>query len=210
MAITRYNYSTKEMETFAVGRVVKVWTDYNYRIMSDIWGTAVMAQWWDGKLIKTEVVTVNDMGVHENDRQNVATVDATEEVMAEVTDHLVQRKFEDLKFQTETANKAITKGAIVQVVKGRKDKFKVGKVVYSKSMSYSSSPWSSRPEMKHCIALDNEMTKVEKYGKHFDSHKNVIWVWDHNLERLDVATVDEKVIMSQATEYVNRSHPYKN
>lgn len=193
MAITTTDRENNVTVTYK-GAVLRVYND-NYRIMSDMWCTAEHAFVWDEtKGAPRTIVTRIFEGTPEN---VVAEVDATADVMAAYRKHLIAKEVEKLT-EAEVARVAKpVKGSVIKVARGRSDKGKVGKVVVKIEGRYKMG-WQSVAMMKLGVALSDEMVEVERNGKVFKNHKDMIWVWEKNADVLDKEEVNMVAVYEDA------------
>lgn len=179
--------------------------DRSYRIMSDVWGTADFALVWDAATASPKQVLVNvyDMQGYGWVPTEIV-VDATPEVRAAYEQWLVNVKFNSLVSHAEDAAREITKGAIAKVVKGRNAQGTQGKVVVKMNATYGMG-WQSRVEPKLGIATSDVMIKKAlSNGKVVDAHRDMVWVWARNCQRIDVAPIDKDAILEQAKAWAAR------
>lgn len=186
------------------GLVLEVRKGVNYRIMSDVWGSADEALVWDkaNKRPKTINIRVCD---YTWDSNSYAEVDATKAVKAAYRNHLIQIRFSQLKSQTLAAISEIQKGCMVEVVKGRKvPKGTKGKVVV---MMTRESGWGYRssPALKLGVATSDVMVDVTVNGRTYRNHRDMVWVWAYNCKRIDVPVIDEEELMRKAIVSVDYS-----
>ena len=187
---TKTDYATKvtETKTFAQGAVLKVYVD-SYQIMSDIWGQAKWATYWDeeaGKVSNTMV----DVCDYTWSGTGTAEVDATPEALAKAREWFLKQETEKaLGSLTENSWK-MDKGDTVKVVSGRTAKGTVGKVVVSIYRDYKSG-WSANSERKFGIATSEEMVDyAAPNGKVYKNHKDMVWVWARNCQLATQKPVD--------------------
>ena len=179
--------------------------DQSYRIMSDVWGTADFALVWDEATASPKQILVNvyDMQGY-NWVPTKIIVDATPEVRAAYEQWLVNVQFNHLVSRAEDAAREIEKGAIAKVVKGRNAQGTQGKVVVKMKATYGMG-WQSRVLDKLGIATSDVMfKKALSNGKVVDAHRDMIWVWAHNCQRVDVAPVDKDALLEQAKAWAAR------
>lgn len=194
---THYN----RYEGFVLAKVV----DQSYRIMSDVWGTADFALVWDEASASPKQVLVNVY-----DMQGAGyvptkiEVDATPEAREKYTQWLINVRFNQLVNDAENEVRAIEKGSIAKVVKGRNAKGTQGKVVVKMQARYGMG-WKSSIQNKLGIATSDVMIKKAlSNGKVVDAHRDMVWVWAHNCERVDVAQIDKDKILEQAKAWAAR------
>jgi hypothetical protein len=187
------------------GYVLEKIVDHSYRIMSDIWGTADWALVWDEKsnAPKRLLVNVYDMNPSGWSPSEIV-VDATEEVKAKYRDFQVKRLYEQLLGSAEIAARQIEKGCIAKVVKGKNGKGTVGKVVVMMDATYGMG-WRSSVEKKLAIATsDVKVKKALRSGKVAEVYQDVVWVWARNVERVDIAEINQHMLWLEAEKRVVR------
>lgn len=193
-------------ETIAHGCVLEVGTK-TVQIMSDIWGTAKYARYWDmntGKPAYCEY-DVNDMGWAHGDKVS-ATVDATEEVKALYFNWMVQKRFEELVGSAEQRALEIEKGCIAEVVSGKTGKGSKGKVVAVINGSYGMGYRSIQMQKFGIATSDVTFKKALPNGKVVDAHQDMVWAWAKNVRRVDKPKIDKKALLEQAIEQVAQSY----
>lgn len=192
MPITRWNHDKKEYETFAHGAVLKT-GNRSYQIMSDIWGTARYADYWDEL---SNCVKSCNFDIYEYTRDPVtsqchAEVDATDEVRAKVFDVLYARNLDKVRADMERKNREISKGSEVTVVAGRSNKGTKGKVVVKIVRPYKMG-WKSNDEYKLGIATSDVMVDVAAAnGKVYKNHRDMVWAWERNCEPTTIPAINE-------------------
>lgn len=187
------------------GYVLEKIVDHSYRIMSDIWGTADWALVWDEKSNgpKRLLVNVYDMNPSGWSPSEIV-VDATEEVKAKYRDFQVKRLYEQLLGSAEIAARQIEKGCIAKVVKGKNGKGTVGKVVVMMDATYGMG-WRASVEKKLAIATsDVKVKKALRSGKVAEVYQDVVWVWARNVERVDIAEINQHMLWLEAEKRVVR------
>jgi len=187
------------------GYVLEKIVDHSYRIMSDIWGTADWALVWDEKSNgpKRLLVNVYDMNPSGWSPSEIV-VDATEEVKAKYRDFQVKREYERLLGSAEIAARQIEKGCIAKVVKGKNGKGTVGKVVVMMDASYGMG-YRASVEKKLAIATsDVKVKKALRSGKVAEVYQDVVWVWARNVERVDIAEINQHMLWLEAEKRVVR------
>jgi len=180
------------------GAVLKVEHDRNYRIMSDVWGSADWATVWDESTAAPKKILVNvyDMqGPHWKPAQII--VDATDEIREKYNQWQINLEFQRRLGTAESDARQIQKGCIVKVVKGKNGKGTVGKVVVQMQARYGMG-WQSSTENKLGVATsDVTFKKALPNGRVVDAHRDMVWVWQRNCERVDVAQIDKDAILEQ-------------
>jgi hypothetical protein len=179
------------------GRVLKISRGESYQIMSDIWGSADWALVLNEEN-KPERICLNiyDMGAPEH--VSTGEVDATEEVKSLYCDFLTQRHFDSLVQDAEDRAMEFEKGSIAQVVRGKTSKGMQGKVVVMISAPYRMG-YRAVQKRKLGIATSDVMIKKPlSNGKVVDAHKDMIWVWAMNCQRLDKPQIDRDALLKQA------------
>jgi hypothetical protein len=188
------------------GCVLKVEHDQNYRIMSDVWGSADWATVWDAQEKRAKKVLINVYDMNGPDWKPVQiTVDATDEVKRAYRDWQVENKFQTLVGSAENAAHQIQKGCIAKVVKGKNGKGTIGPVVVQMLSTYGMG-YRSTQEYKLAIATsDVKVKKSLRNGKVAEVYQDVVWVWARNCQRVDIAPVDKDALRKQAEEWVARA-----
>lgn len=187
-------------ETFAHGKTLKTGTR-SYQIMSDVWGTAKEATYWDEetKRPKTIILDICDYSYQHGDKVH-AEVDATEEVYAALRDYLFEESFKDVKSKAEAEAAVIRKNSVVEVYKGRQGKGAVGVVVVDITRPYNAG-WRSNMLRKFAIATSDRKVKVTgKNGKVYDNYADLVWAWEHNCKLMNAPAIDIKQITETANE----------
>lgn len=187
------------------GYVLEKTHDTNYRIMSDVWGSADWALVWDEKsnVPKHILVNVYDMNP-EGWRPVQITVDATDEIREKYNQWMINREFERLLDNATVQSKQIEKGCIAKVVKGKSGKGTIGKVVVVMDGSYGMG-WKSVPMKKYAIATsDVQIDKPLRNGKIAKVYQDVVWAWACNVDRVDIPQIDKEALLQTARERVVR------
>ena len=187
------------------GYVLEKIHDNNYRIMSDIWGSADWALVWDAtkKCPVKLCVNVYDMNPSGWSPTEIV-VDATEEVKQAYRDWQVKREYERLLGNAEIAANQIEKGCIAKVVRGRNGKGTVGKVVVMMDASYGMG-YRASVEKKLAIATsDVKIKKPLRSGKVAEVYQDVVWVWARNVQRVDIAEINQHALWLEAEKRVVR------
>lgn len=202
MSVELYNFESKEYEMVGVGATLKVWRDNSYRIMSDVWGSADMAIYWDAKEKRPKTVCVNvyDYG---NEKARHLEVDATPEVKEAYRNYLIGLKYSSLLEEAEAESVKPVKGCKVKVVSGRNAKGAEGIVAVSIERPYGMG-YRSYMATKLGIATSDVKVKVAAAnGKVYENYRDMIWVWAKNVARVEPAPIDKEEILKLATESVN-------
>ena len=188
------------------GVTLKVVHDRNYRIMSDVWGSADWATVWDEATASPKQILVNVYDMQGPDWKPVQiTVDATDEIREKYKQWLINVEYQNLLNKAEDAARQIEKGTIAKVVKGKTGKGTIGKVVVQMLATYGMGYRSSQ-EYKLAIATsDVKVKKPLRSGKVVEVYQDVVWVWQRNCERIDVAKIDKDALFQTAQERVVRS-----
>lgn len=181
------------------GFVLAKSVDQSYRIMSDVWGTADFALVWDEATASPKQILVNVYDMQGADWiPTQIEVDATPEVKQAYQNWQINRKFNELVYNAENAAHEIDRGSIAKVVKGRNAKGTIGKVIVKMQARYGMG-WQSSIEFKLGIATsDVTFKKALPNGKVVDAHRDMVWVWERNCQRVDVQTVDKDALLEQA------------
>lgn len=189
-------------EGFVLAKVV----DQSYRIMSDVWGTADFARVWDEATAGPKMILVNVYDMNpESWRPVQITVDATDEIREKYNQWQINLEFQRRVGIAESEALQIQKGCIAKVVKGKNGKGTVGKVVVQMQARYGMG-WRASVENKLGIATsDVTFKKALPNGKVVDAHRDMVWVWQRNCERVDVAKIDKDAILEQVKAEAARS-----
>lgn len=189
-------------EGFVLAKVV----DQSYRIMSDVWGTADWATVWDEATAGPKMILVNVYDMNpESWRPVQITVDATDEIREKYNQWQINLEFQRRVGIAESEALQIQKGCIAKVVKGKNGKGTVGKVVVQMQARYGMG-WRASVENKLGIATsDVTFKKALPNGKVVDAHRDMVWVWQRNCERVDVAKIDKDAILEQVKAEAARS-----
>ena len=196
----------KYLETFAVGRVFEVGSK-TVQIMSDVWGTAKYARYWDDVANAPAYVEYNveDMGwQHPHDLVH-AEVDISAEAKEALFNYEVKRLHRSLIGDAEQEALRIRKGAIAEVVRGRNGKGTKGKVVVVMTAPYSMGYRSTMMEKYGIATSDVTFKKALSNGKVVDAHQDMVWAWAKNCKRVDVEIPDTAALLVEAKERVKRS-----
>ena len=205
MAVTfaRYDYETKtySLVTEYSGRVLKIWRNQSYQIMSDIWGSADEALVMDeNDCPKTVVYQVYDGPTDPKAPLSTAEVDATDEVKAKYLNWLENREFDRLLSQEQDRVQQIEKGCIAKVVSGRNGQGAQGKVVVIMSALYGMGYRAVRMNKYGIATSDVTYKKALPNGKVVDAHKDMVWAWARNVKRVDIAEIDKDALRKEAKE----------
>lgn len=181
-------------EGFVLARVV----DQSYRIMSDVWGTADFARVWDEATAGPKMILVNVYDMNpESWRPVQITVDATDEIREKYNQWQINLEFQRRVGIAESEALQIQKGCIAKVVKGKNGKGTVGKVVVQMKASYGMGYRASVENKLGIATSDVTFKKALPNGKVVDAHRDMVWVWQRNCERVDVAKIDKDAILEQ-------------
>jgi len=188
------------------GVTLKVVHDQNYRIMSDVWGSADWAIVWDEATSSPKHVLVNVYDMNGPDWKPVQiTVDAIDEIREKYKQLKINLEFKDLLEKAETAAQQIEKGCIAEVVRGKSGKGTVGKVVVQMVATYGMG-YRSSSEYKLAIATsDVKVKKALRNGKVAEVYQDVVWVWARNCQRVYVPQIDRQALLQAAQERAVRS-----
>lgn len=188
------------------GYVLEKRHDNNYRIMSDVWGSADWATVWDEATSSPKQILVNVYDMNpEGWRPVQITVDVTDEIREKYKQWMINREYNRLLDLAIMESKQIGKGSIAKVVKGKNGKGTVGKVVVQMVATYGMG-YRSTSENKLAIATsDVKVKKPLRSGKIVEVYQDVVWVWQRNCERVDVAQIDKDALLQAAQERVVRS-----
>lgn len=179
--------------------------DQSYRIMSDVWGTADFALVWDEATASPKQVLVNVYDMQGTGWVPVQIiVDATAEIREKYHQWLINIQFQSLLNKAEIASREILKGSIAKVVKGRNGQGVQGKVVVYMQARYGMG-WQSKIEPKLGIATsDVTYKKALSNGKIVDAHRDMVWVWARNCQRVDIPQIDKDALLEQAKAWAAR------
>lgn len=184
-------------EGFVLARVV----DQSYRIMSDVWGTADFARVWDEATASPKMILVNVYDMNpESWRPVQITVDATDEIREKYKQWLINLEFNRLLDLEENRVREIEKGAIAKVVSGRNAKGTIGKVVVKMNATYGMGYRSSVEPKLGIATSDVTFKKALPNGKVVDAHRDMVWVWARNCQRVDIAQIDKEALLREAQE----------
>lgn len=189
-------------EGFVLAKVV----DQSYRIMSDVWGTADFALVWDAATASPKQVLVNVYDMQGYGWVPVQIeVDASDDIKQAYVDWQINLQFQKFLRNAENAAHEISKGTIAKVVKGKNAKGTIGKVVVRMEARYGMG-WRSSIRAKLGIATsDVTFQKALPNGKVVNAHRDMVWVWAHNCERVDVPSIDKDALLERAKEVVARA-----
>lgn len=188
------------------GAVLKVVHDQSYRIMSDVWGSADWATVWDEATASPKQILVNVYDMNGPDWKPVQiTVDATDEIREKYKHWLINVQYERLLEMEEARVHQIEKGAIAKVVKGKNGKGTVGPVVVVMDATYGMG-YRSSVEKKLAIATsDVKVKKALRNGKVAEVYRDVVWAWARNVEREDIAEINQHMLWLEAEKWAVRS-----
>lgn len=189
------------------GRVFEKYVDRNYRIMSDVYGTAIGVKYWDGEKIVSQFLWCDMDGT----RVPEIIPDASDEVKKTAYDCVFEKTYaaEYEKKAQEIAG-TFVEGEQVEVVSGRAAKGRSGKVVKLIRAAYKVGYRNSQTETKALVAFSDEMKDVfvEKYGKTFKNYADAEWVWSRNLKKAVEEKPDAVEIFKRTKALVEKNHPY--
>jgi hypothetical protein len=193
------------LETIAHGTVLKTGVR-EVRIMSDVWGSEKYAIYWDAATQKPVDVWIDtcDYGWMYGNKVH-AEVDATPEVKEAYCQYLIGRRMEVLVNNAKSAAMSIEKGCIAKVTRGKTSKGTQGKVIALIKASYGMGYRASVENKLGIATSDVTYKKALPNGKVVDAHKDVVWVWARNCERVDIAEIDLALIRSEAEDFVRRA-----
>lgn len=181
------------------GLVLKVEHDQNYRIMSDVWGSADWATVWDESTASPRQVLVNVYDMQGPDWKPVQiTVDATDEIREKYKQWLINVEYQKLLNAEESFNNQIQKGVIAKVVKGKNGKGTIGPVVVMMDATYGMGYRSSLEKKLAIATSDVKVKKALRNGKVVEVYQDVVWAWARNCERVDVPQIDKDALLEQA------------
>lgn len=203
MTIRLYDWSTKQVNTFAEGAVLAVTKGESVRIGFDDWGTADFALYWNAEERRPMKISLNEyspMYGGDQSPKSSAEVDATDEVRAAYRAYLVEQSFNKLKSEAEIDAAIPRKGSVVEVVSGRTGKGVKGKVVAVIHRPYNAG-WRSTMQEKLAIATSDVMVmKMGSNGKAYANHRDVVWVWARNVKVADLPQIDVAELQHLAEE----------
>lgn len=152
--------------------------------MEELNGYNVVIRYWDEATGRPASYTC---GSQEADY----TIDATEEVLEKYGQYIYDLEHSKLLREAEEIASHVERGCVAVVVKGRKVPLGTqGKVVGVAASQYGP---------KVGIATSDEMTEVEKNGRKYMNHKDVVWTAFSNVKRVDVALINMEEIVRRAT-----------
>lgn len=202
-----YNSETQSyvdvVKDFAHGAVLKIEYGRSTRIMSDVWGQEDIALIWDFDVASPKWVSLDVWEYSPTKDRYVAEVDATEEVRELYRKWRIRMVY-DLEVSDETAiaNRK-EKGDRVKVVRGRQNKGTEGKIAVVIERPYGMG-WRSSMEKKYGIATSDVMVDVAAAnGKVYRNHRDMIWAWARNCDKLDIPEVDVAACMERAVAKVD-------
>jgi len=168
-----------------VGRVVTIY-DNSPQIMSDIWGSGMVAEVVtdSGHINKVQLVTWDMGSEYANYDYKACVADLDDDAITIYRNKITEDKTKDVRWKIETYAKEIRKGDRVEVARGRTSKGAIGVVFWIGSGNYGSG-YNSRTEPKYGIALSGEKQIIEKNGRTFETHADVAWVWGRNTDKID-------------------------
>lgn len=207
IAWTQNHNGFEGTQTDWAGYVLEKKHDTNYRIMSDVWGSADWAIVWDEATASPKHIIVNVYDMNpEGWRPVQITVDATPEIREKHTQWLINREYERLLDGATQDSKMIHKGAIAKVVKGKTGKGTVGQVVVIMDGSYGMG-WKSVPMRKYAIATsDVKIKKALRNGNVAEVYRDVVWAWACNVERVDTPEINQHMLWLEAEKRVLRTY----
>lgn len=160
-----------------------------YQVMSDIWEQGSFAVYWTGTEIRVQ------------DWIEKGEADATAEVWAAAREWKKGKVYlthlANLNRKAAEDSVKLVRGCTAKVVRGRK--FPVG--TEGKVVGFAQSQWGTSVG----IATSDKTVEVEKNGRKFQNHVDVIWVAMKNVERSDVAPINEAELDKMAAEYAAQS-----
>ena len=207
IAWTQMHNGFADAQTDWSGYVLEKRHDTNYRIMSDVWGSADWAIVWDEATASPKHIVVNVYDMCPEGWCPVQiTVDATPEIREKHTQWLINREYERLLDNATVESKYIEKGTIAKVVRGKTGKGTIGKVVVKMSATYGMG-WRASTEPKLAIATsDVKVKKALRNGKVSEVYQDVVWVWARNCERVDTPEINQHMLWLEAEKRVLRTH----
>lgn len=206
MAIRLYDWSTKQVNIFAEGAVLRVIKGESIRIGFDDWGTADFALYWKADENRPAKVMLNEYSYSyggDQSPKSFAEVDATEEVRATYRAYLFEQSFNKLMTEAQDHAAVPRKGSMVEVVAGRTGKGTKGKVVAIIQRPYNAG-WRSTMQEKVAIATSDVMVmKMASNGKAYANHRDVVWVWARNVKVTDLPEIDVAELQQMAERQAN-------
>jgi hypothetical protein len=174
--------------------------------MSDVWGSADWATVWDEATASPKQILVNVYDMNGPDWKPIQiTVDATDEIREKYKHWMINVQYERLLEMEEARVHQIEKGAIAKVVKGKNGKGTVGKVVVVMDATYGMG-YRCSVEKKLAIATsDVKVKKALRNGKVAEVYRDVVWAWARNVEREDIAEINQHMLWLEAEKRVLRS-----
>lgn len=193
MSIRLYDWSTKQVNTFAEGAVLQVIKGESVRIGFDDWGTADFALYWNAEENRPAKIMLNEyspMYGGDQSPKSSAEVDATAEVRELYRAYLVEQAFNKLMTEAENEAAIPRKESVVEVVSGRTGKGIKGKVVAVIHRPYQTG-WRSTTQPKLAIATSDVMVKkMASNGKVYENHRDVVWVWARNVKVAELPKIN--------------------
>ena len=189
------------IKEIAVGCVFRIYCQ-DTKIWFDEWGTGKYAQYWDEtrQCIMHHLLGV--YGMTTDEKFDTAEIDITPENLAKVEQFHHNSIVRELLDEQRKSAQEIVKGCQVEVYAGRTARGTVGEVVVKIERPYGMG-YRSSMETKLGIATSDEMIDVEVNGKTYKNHKDMVWVWARNCERLDVVEPDMVAIERLACSRTN-------
>lgn len=163
-----------------------------HRVMSDIWEDLPTAQYID------ENGALREQIVSSYGQSAEVTVDVSEDAWKRHWNYVFSNHRADLRIARENDAVRIQKGDMVKVVSGRTEKGAMGKVVVIMDGHYGMG-YRAVPMKKYGIAISDRMVEVERNGRIYSNHADMIWVWSKNIEAITLREVDETGLDEAAT-----------
>jgi hypothetical protein len=194
-------------EVLYQGAVFRVFNGASFQVMSDIWGSCTDVEVFDVAENRPKKLSYNFSDNGHVWSKAEAKVDITDDVWEKYRLWLINQKIEKYVNDYKNNDRQIVVGDTVWVKKGKTAKGSQGKVVFIKAGGPMRFGYSVVNTTSYCIALSDRTEKaVSKYGKEYDRHVDVAWVYARNCEKLNLTEPDMAEIASRAVEAVDYSY----
>ena len=201
MAILYTAARDMDLNTYA-GYVLEKKHDTNYRIMSDVWGSADWAIVWDEVSSGPQHILVNVYDMNPDSWRPVQiAVDATDEIREKYKQWLIDVEFNRLLDNATVQSKQIEKGCIAKVVKGKN-------ITYSSASAASNLKFSNYSTLGAAAQLSTGTILAVRQGNVTGSNNQSWAAVSINLSTGVVTT--GKVITVTAAEYTGTQQFARN